>query len=181
MCATKLNIILFKSARKSQNSQLLNTIISIFIAQNKTMNVKKMDRKKFNPLSQAWLWLCHRFSQNTQSLTIIMKIFSVKIFTPVGQQIWKFWVDTRVRLLAWLICAKFTDAAQIFCKQKIPIQNFIRIRQKCEPFVLTDTVTQTDRVVQQACTWLGCEPFVLTDTVSQRNRQTEWCDKHAHG
>ena len=169
MCTANLNVNLFMSIRKSQNSQLLKTIICIFLAQNQTINVKMTDRKKFNPLSQARLWLRQWFSQNTQSLTIIIRIFSVKNFTPVGQQIWRFWVDTWVRLLARLICTKFTDAPQIFCKQKIPIQNFVRIRQKFTYWYCI-TEGQIDRAVQQACTWLECEPFVLTDTVSQRDR-----------
>jgi len=91
----------------------------IYISYSKSNNKsQKEGQKKFNSLSQVWLWLRHRFSQNTQSLAIIMLILSVKNFTQVSQQTWKFWVDIQVRLFAQLICTKFTDAALIFCKQK---------------------------------------------------------------
>jgi len=53
LVAANLNVILFTSVRNSQNSQLLNRTICIVLAQNQTINVKSMDRKKIQPLKSS--------------------------------------------------------------------------------------------------------------------------------
>ena len=138
-CKTKCNFIhvqkkLMKLTTDKQNCMYIS-------CSNQTINVKSATRKKFNPLRQAWLSLLHRLSPNTQSLTIITPVFSVKNFTQFGKKIWRFWVDTQVLSLVRLICMKFRDAAQTFCKKN---SNMELHKNKTE-LLLADTVSQRDR------------------------------------